>query len=250
MVMTSSQRLETAHEVFLSSRREHLVARRNPYRSPALARVVNEPPRNWEAERYPWHYQTRATIFWVGEEPTERNPTPNSASSWDPDWAINFGGYDDPDNRQGYLPRGFRPRMNAFYVALPFNDIGSNGRHKAEADDVVPWFWRNYQGPTVSVCHDRWVMLHHKGRVCYAQWKDVGPWRTNDWEYVFKGYKPRPNPNKNAGIDLSPAVRDHLGMTGNGLVDWRFVEDYEVKSGPWADWMAGDPRAGPFLTAP
>ena len=32
---------------------------------------------------------------------------------------------------------------------------------------------------------------------------------------------------------LSPAVRDYLGLAGLDRVDWRFVERYEVPSGPW-----------------
>lgn len=252
LVLTTRERLELTHAGFLDSRREQLIAREDPYKSPSRARIINEQPAAWEAERYPWHYGTQATVFWVGEKPTKRNPTPNLASAWDQDWTANFGGFDDPDPeaRHGYLPMGFRPRMNAFYVALPYNDIGPNGRHKAEASDVVPWFWRSYRGPSVSVCEDRWVMMHHQGRVCFAQWKDVGPWKTDDWPYVFKGFDPQPNPNQNAGIDISPAVRDYLGLSGNAPIDWRFVESYEVPAGPWAAWMEGDPRAWPFLPAP
>ena len=45
---------------------------------------------------YPWKTHITATIFWCGEQPTARNPTPNCKSSWDTAWAKNFGGYDDP----------------------------------------------------------------------------------------------------------------------------------------------------------
>ena len=46
---------------------------------------------------YPWKTYITATIFWCGEQPTERNPTPNCKSSWDTEWATHFGGYDDPN---------------------------------------------------------------------------------------------------------------------------------------------------------
>ncbi|NNC89854.1 MAG: hypothetical protein HKN82_15460 [Akkermansiaceae bacterium] len=250
LVLTTTERLAVTHRDFLDSRREQLRSHADPYQTPARARVLEEYPEPWEAERYPWHYGIHATVFWAGERPTKRNPTPNSASAWDPNWAENFGGLDHPTAREGYLPRGFRPEMNAFYVALPYNDIGPQGRHKPDASDVVPWFWRAYKGPTVSVCEDRWIMLHHNKRICYAQWKDVGPWATDDWAYVFKGWKPQANPNRNAGIDISPAVRDFLGLPGNGSVDWKFVEDYEVPAGPWAAWMEGSQRAGPLFSGP
>jgi hypothetical protein len=40
--------------------------------------------------------------------------------------------------------------------------------------------------------------------------------------------------NHGAGIDVSPAVRDYLGLGPLGLVDWRFVEQAQVPAGPWS----------------
>src|SRR5213075_501298 len=53
------------------------------------------------APKYPWRKNIPITIFWIGEPPGENNPTPNHASSWDPNWQLNYGGFDDPnkDNR-------------------------------------------------------------------------------------------------------------------------------------------------------
>jgi hypothetical protein len=45
--------------------------------------------------------------------------------------------------------------------------------------------------------------------------------------------RPSPNLNHGAGIDVSPAVRDYLGLGSPDLVDWRFVEQAEVPDGPW-----------------
>src|SRR5687767_15800532 len=47
--------------------------------------------------QYPWKTGIVTTIFWVGELATEKNPVPNTASSWDPKWMKTFGGYDCPD---------------------------------------------------------------------------------------------------------------------------------------------------------
>lgn len=245
LVLTTEARALVEHERFLDARRDGFSRLEAPYRTPAQARVVVEHPAPWKVAKHKWHHQITATVFWVGEQPTARNPTPNTASSWDPLWQQSFGGVDDPVRRDGYQPYGFAPRMNPFYIALPYNDLTPNGTHRSEAPDVIPWFWDAYRGQSISVCEDRWVAIHHRGRICFAQWKDVGPFRTDDWEYVFKGHPPKPNPNQNAGIDLSPAVRDFLGIRGKAKVDWRFVEENEVRQGPWAEWVRDTPATAP-----
>ena len=236
-VLTTAERTALLHEKFLENRRASITRLVNPYRSPALAQVVEELPPPWKVRPNSWHYQIRATVFWVGEQPTVRNPVSNAASSWDPNWEESFGGYDHPFKRRGYLPIGFEPKLNPFYIALPYNDLLHGREHRPEASEVIPWFWRSYRGPGVSVCHNRWVAIHHKGRIAYAQWKDVGPFTIDDWPYLFEGKRPRAAANQNAGIDISPAVRDFLGVRGNADVDWRFVEESEVPGGPWAKWL-------------
>lgn len=236
-VLTTSERTELLHNSFLEERRQLLAERENPYTGPALAQIVEELPQRWTAPKSPWHYRIRATVFWVGETPTARNPVPNTASSWDPNWETTFGGFDHPFKRNGYRPTAFEPKLNPFYVALPYNDVLKGRDHRPEAAKVIPWFWRSYRGPGVSVCHNRWIAVHHNGRIAYAQWKDVGPFTIDDWPYVFKGERPRNSSNQNAGIDISPAVRDFLGLKGNADIDWRFVEHQEVPNGPWASWI-------------
>ena len=193
-------------------------------------------PANLKADKnYPWKTGIVATVFWVGETPTANNPVPNNKSSWDTQWARNYGGYDNPDPkaRSGYLPAKFVPRQNPFYVALPYNDV-SGGKTKREASAVIPWFKKDFVQEGQSVCKGRWVAIRYKGREVFAQWEDCGPFRTDHWQYVFGNERPRPNLNQGAGIDLSPAVRDYLGMQGNDVVDWRFVEFSDVPRGPWA----------------
>ena len=46
--------------------------------------------------------------------------------------------------------------------------------------------------------------------------------------------EPLPNLNQGAGLDVSPAVRDYLGMRGGkDVCDWKFVEARDVPPGPW-----------------
>jgi len=188
-----------------------------------------------EQARYPWRQQIVTTTFWIGEEPTKNNPVPNHSSSWDPQWATNYGGFDNPSAgaRKDFIPVAFTPRQNPFYVALPYNDM-EHGAHKAEASQVIPWFKQAYQAPDRSVCKGRWIAIHYKNRTVYAQWEDCGPFRTDHWEYVFGNDRPKPNLNHGAGLDVSPAVRDYLGMNDTDVTDWRFVEFNEVPEGPWS----------------
>jgi hypothetical protein len=171
-----------------------------------------------------------ATVFWIGE--TGSGPT-NARSAWDKDWLISYGGVDDPVRRRGYWPAGFRPLQNPFYVALPYCDMWA-GRLKPEAAKVVPWFIQQFRGLDSSVCKGHWVEIRQGPRICYAQWEDVGPFCTDSAGYVFGDERPSPNVNHAAGIDVSPAVRDYLGLKSLDLVDWRFVEMSEVPSGPWS----------------
>jgi len=189
-----------------------------------------------EQSRYPWKRQIVTTTFWIGETPTHNNPVPNQSSCWDPKWAVNYGGTDNPDTTQrtsDYIPANFVPGQNPFYVALPYNDM-EHGAHKAEAPQVIPWFPKEYKGPTKSVCQGRWIAIRFGSKVCYAQWEDAGPFRTDHWQYVFGSERPRPNLNRGAGLDVSPAVRDYLGMNSTDVTDWKFVEFEEVPTGPWA----------------
>jgi hypothetical protein len=192
--------------------------------------------------RYPWHRNIQTTFFWIGERPTARNPVPNNRSAWDANWYRNFGGYDNPDSRyrHNFIPLGFTPRQNPFYCALPYCDV-SRGNTKPEVKRVVPWFRECFEKPGKSILKGRWIAIHHGGRTCFAQWEDCGPFRTDHWQYVFgvpQGNsvifeRPRPNLNHGAGLDISPAVRDYLGMGKNDVCDWKFVEAASVPDGPW-----------------
>lgn len=195
--------------------------------------------------RFPWKRNIVSTVFWIGETPTANNPVPNTVSAWDRKWTSNYGGYDDPDSdgREGYLPKGFTPGQNPFYFALPYNDITRTGT-KASARAVIPWFKKSYYRSGRTVLKGRWIAIRRGDKVCYAQWEDVGPFETDDWEYVFGDKRPKTRQNKGAGLDVSPAVRDYLDFGGGyGTVDWRFVDLDEVPNGPWKKWGSNNPFA-------
>ncbi len=193
----------------------------------------DRPPK--AGERFPWKKDIVTTVFWIGETPSGNNPVPNRSSSWDANWTRSYGGFDDPNRarRHDFSPVKFTPRQNPFYCALPYNDKAKNG-HRAEAPHVVPWFQEAYQGPGVSVCKDRWIAIRKGSRTVYAQWEDAGPFRTDHWQYVFGNERPKPNLNRGAGLDVSPAVRDFLGLQDTDVTDWKFVDFKDVPQGPWA----------------
>jgi len=51
---------------------------------------------------------------------------------------------------------------------------------------------------------------------------------------VFGSERPKLNLNKGAGLDVSPAVRDYLGLKQTDVTDWRFVDFSDVPRGPWS----------------
>ena len=201
-------------------------------------------PRN-QYTRYPWKRNIVTTVFWIGEKPTRNNPVPNTVSAWDRRWTSNYGGYDNPSKsaRDGFIPKGFTPGQNPFYFALPYNDISRTGT-KSSAREVIPWFEESFYRSGRTVLKGRWIAIRKHGKVCYAQWEDVGPFETDDWAYIFGDERPKTKKNKGAGLDVSPAVRDYLEFPGGyGTVDWRFVDVDEVPDGPWKKWGANKPFA-------
>jgi len=185
---------------------------------------------------YPLKRNIVTTYFWIGQGSSSYSDTTNYASAWDRSWTRNYGGVDHPEKRvtssQTSLPKKFAPMLNPFYVALPFNDV----KFPELAAKYVPWYNRQAyrDNPLQSQCQGRWIMIEFKGRVCFAQWEDVGPLRYDHVRYVFGN--DRPSDFNKAGLDVSPAVRDYLGLTGLDKTNWRFVDNDEVPYGPWIEY--------------
>jgi hypothetical protein len=85
-----------------------------------------------------------------------------------------------------------------------------------------------------SILKNRWIQITAApggvSKTVYAQWEDVGPFNEHDGSYVFGSAAPA---SSRAGLDISPAARDYLGMGGSTTSSWRFVEYSEVPTGPW-----------------
>lgn len=187
---------------------------------------------------YEWKRNIVTTFFWIGEGATSYSDSTVLKSAWDSSWTRNYGGEDNLTKRVASvkmgttLPQRFAPTQNPFYIALPFNDV----KYPELARKYVPWWdqkkWED--APYVSQCKGRWIMIEYNGRVCFAEWQDVGPIRYDHVRYVFGNE--RPTRYSRAGLDVSPAIRDYLGLNSNETTNWRFVEEREVPYGPWIEY--------------
>lgn len=148
-------------------------------------------------------------------EPTE--PSGPAANHRDIETTV-FGGASDPNN-SAYPPYDYLNDSD-LYVALPYsfpNSMFPDNR------------------PRVRVYHGE---LSAVGEV-----RDKGPWTTDDEAYVMGTARPiaeicynnhsglpsGPNagkvPTNKAGLDLSPALADMVGLDGKGQCDWELVNE-------------------------
>jgi N-acetylmuramoyl-L-alanine amidase len=132
-----------------------------------------------------------------------------------------FGGSDDPNN-SAYPPYDLLNGDRDDFVSLPYS-------FDAKLFPDNPPMVRVYCGELSAV----------------GQVADKGPWTTDDVAYVdgtarpiaeicFNAKRPLPSgpnkgrvPSNKAGIDLSPALAEKIGLEGKGLVSWEIVSDEE-----------------------
>lgn len=186
------------------------------------------------SSQYPLHQNISCTFFWAGEEAGDDNKNiSNLPSAWDEDWVKHFGGVDKPNRRNGFMPAKFTPKENPFYFALPYNDFDKKGNRKPEIFSLADWAKEKKLGTGESYCKNQWIKIIKGSKVAYAQWEDVGPFKEDDTSYVFGSASPKSKTNKNAGLDVSPAVKDYLALADIDKVSWQFVDESLVPDGPW-----------------
>jgi hypothetical protein len=186
-------------------------------------------PSHRRSQTYPWKTSIVTTVFWIGEDASAVSSMTNHSSAWEINWENNNGGPDSQYDLNGYAPAQHAALLNPFYVALPFNDL-------AYPEEAARWLPSNWNRPSrrdgkpASACQGRWVEIKNRaGRVCFAQWEDVGPLVTDNVEYVFGPERPVAR----AGLDVSPAVAKYLGIDSTAYTSWRFVDDVDVQPGMW-----------------
>src|SRR2546423_13817494 len=87
----------------------------------APTRLRSAPPA--PGESYPWKQQIVTTVFRIGEKPSENNPVPNRASSWDKERSKSYGGFDDPNpaRPRGYIPAEINPPTESLFLSNSLN---------------------------------------------------------------------------------------------------------------------------------
>lgn len=165
------------------------------------------------------HTNIVTTVFWVGEAATKDNGyIANSVSAWDEQWQSHYG-------------TDAHPKENTFYFALPYNDFNSTGNRKASAQNCANS--SNAMLVHTSWCKNTWIKITAKDKVAYAQWQDVGPYEEDDASYVFGKSAPKNTQGEKAGLDISPATQDYLGLQDVDRTSWSFVAAKDVPAGPW-----------------
>lgn len=125
-----------------------------------------------------------------------------------------FGGADDPQ-ASAY---GGRVDPGRPSVALPFRFVGARPQVRV---------WRG-------------------GRSVVCDVVDVGPWNTRD-PYWLAGSRPQAETGTDtsgrstnrAGIDLTPAAAQAIGLDGKGAIDWEFVDTSATTTAPTPSTTAG-----------
>jgi hypothetical protein len=209
--------------------------------------------------QYSLHSKIVATTFWVGEIFDSNAPDGSQVfSTYDSEWMTHYGGCDGVvvDQRcqterrtaaNDFFPTSMIPKMNPFYLDLPFDDLHDDIAFKQRAK-VIPWandpgYAGRADDRSFSYMKGRWVKLMHNSHTCYGQNEDAGPGQYHDSRYVFGSEDARPANKKfnGAGMDISPALNGCLGFSEingeNDKVDWQFVDDVDVPLGPWKTFV-------------
>jgi N-acetylmuramoyl-L-alanine amidase len=153
----------------------------------------------------------------MGEEAEEVEPPPTEPPAEVPDAALMlfktnhtvitctvFGGTDDPNN--------------SAYDNHPIGD--------EELGCALPYKWRDKPPPRILVRNAD----NNKEVMCEVV--DVGPWNTDDEDYVLGDARPQAESGTDtsgretnlAGIDLTPGAAKAIDLAGKGVVHWTFIK--------------------------
>lgn len=112
-----------------------------------------------------------------------------------------------------------------------------SGAETAYGNLVAPGWWDRPGFALPARINDRplpWIKATYNGKSVIGPLIDVGPWNTKD-PYWISGTRPQAESGFDmtgrktnlAGIDLTLAAANAIGLPGKGLVDWEFVKPME-----------------------
>lgn len=175
--------------------------------------------------------KTKGTVFFVGEAASEDNgyiQNTDSVYQWGSNHWLKHHGCADTEKKP------CDGKENSFYVAVPATDM-KDEEANPKVRKAMPAAWLVGATNAESSMKNRWVVVRANGKVGYGQIQDAGPFGEEDVEWVFgSATKPKSKANSYAGIDLSPALANHLGVSGVYDVEFALVIDAnDVPPGPW-----------------
>ena len=108
------------------------------------------------------------------------------------------------------------------------NDSAYDGHRISDTElgCALPYKWRGKPPPRVQVRNT------DNGKTVFVDVVDVGPWNTDDEDYVLGDARPQAESGTDtigrdtnlAGIDLTPGAAKAIGLEGKGNVSWAFVK--------------------------
>jgi hypothetical protein len=136
---------------------------------------------------------------------------------------------------------GVEPPAQTWRENITATEFGGSGDDQDSAYPDVDWInsssrgialpfkWKSTPRPQVEVVGPHGTVI--------TDVIDLGPWNYDDPRYVHEGQRPLVEkqyaqktpaqngqvPTNKAGIDLTPPIADAVGISGKGVIRWRFV---------------------------
>jgi hypothetical protein len=138
------------------------------------------------------------------------------------------------------LDRTVKPGVNDDIVATVFGGPSDSmsGTQTAYGSLVAPQWWTRPGVALPARFTERplpQVRVTHNGKSVICPVMDVGPWNIKD-PYWVTGSRPQAETGVDmsgrrtnlAGIDLTPAAANAIGLQGKGTVDWEFIKENDM----------------------
>ena len=117
--------------------------------------------------------------------------------------------------RRNYIPVSFRARGRIRFTARCPTTTSRTGNSNRKRRSLFRGSSRPIPSRAIRSASIAGSPFAKAIAPAYAQWEDCGPFRTDHFQYVFQNERPKPNLNRGAGLDVSPAVRDYLGLAAD-----------------------------------
>ena len=140
------------------------------------------------------------------------------------------------------------PIEQGWHDDIEATEFGGGSDHQDSAYPDIDWINDTTRGVALpykweETPRPRIVVKGPSGEI-ETEIVDLGPWNTNDPDYVLGTARPLAEeqhdegteaqngqvPTNRAGIDLTPPIADAVGISGKGSVSWRFANEGHILS--------------------